>query len=139
MIVEILEAERSVVLPDLRKLFTILQAEVGYLQGEYTGLMVKSKFDDNTTSLFKCCEKTQAAFSDQALNHLRCAAEISAISHRQAARGRGGRGGQNSRGRGSYRPQADSFQNFTNRDFPTRRWNNPQQAAHRTPAGSNED
>ena len=140
VIVDNPEVQRSAVLPDLRKLFTVLQAEVGYLQGEYTGLMVKSKFDDNTTSLFKCFERNQAAFSDQALNHLRCAAEISAISHRQTGRSRGGRGGFSGRGRGSFRQQTDSFQNFT-REFPTRRWNNPQ-SSHRPPAasaGNNED
>ena len=125
---------------DLKKLFTILHAEVGYLQGEYTNLMVKSKFDDNTASLFKCFEKNQAAFSDQSLNHLRCAAEISAIGHRQAPRGRGSRGNHGGRGRGFFnRQQSDTYHSFTNRDFPTRRWNNPQQPSQRNTSVSNND
>jgi hypothetical protein len=110
---------------DLKYLFTILQAEIGYLQSEYTALMVRSKFDDSTTNLFKCFERNQAAFTDQALGHLRCAAEISAISHRQP-RGNRFPSFRGSRGRGrGFRPQSDSFHAFASRDIPARRWNGP--------------
>ncbi len=127
---------------EFRKLFTVLQAQTQFLQSEYTSLLVKSKFDDNTASLFKCFEKNQSSFTDQSLQHLRCAAEISAASQRHAPRGRGSdrggyRGGSFYRGRGQgfYRAP-DRYQEFTGRDMPTRRWNNPNQT-HRNPMSGN--
>jgi hypothetical protein len=127
---------------DLQKLFTVLQAQIVHLQGEYAGLLVKSKFDDQTANLFKCLEKNQSAFTEQSLQNLRCAAEITAASSRNSASSRG-RGNPNyfnrgprGRGRGNSGFQ-DNYQQFTNRDFPSRRYNPT--APQRTGSSNNQD
>jgi hypothetical protein len=116
------ENEEDIQLDDLHKIFVILQAQVSYLQGEYTALLVKSKFDDHTASLFRCFEKNQSSFSEDSLQNLRCAAEITAATQR-FSRGRWTyrgdyRGGRGRGSRGFYQ-QDQSF----HRDIPPRRWN----------------
>ena len=108
----------------LQKLYVILHSEIAYLQSEYTGLLVKSRFDTDTANLFKCFERNNAAFSDRSLENLRRASEISAASlkqNKQSNNWRGGFRGRGQRGRG----QSDQF----SRSFPPRRFNPGQGSA----------
>ena len=110
---------------DLKQLFTILVAQLNFLQGEHSALVVKGQFDKDTSDLWKCLEGNSSSFTPSALQNLRAAAEITAArqhsSHSQSVnRGhRGGRGGFRS-GRG-YRGRGDVFSHFSSRGFPQHR------------------
>ena len=107
---------------DLKQLFTILVAQLNFLQGEHSALAVKGQFDKDTSDLWKCLEGNSSPFTSSALQNLWAAAEITAMrqhsSHSQSAnRGhRGGRGGFRS-GRG-YRGRGDVISHFSGRGFP---------------------
>ena len=106
---------------DIQHLYTVLHAQIIFLQTEYSGLVVKSTFDEETSRLFRQLETNASSFSDRSLSNIRVAAELSAIRGRTThqrqnhQRGRGGfNTGHRSRGRGNFRV-------FNNRstDFPT--------------------
>ena len=111
-------------------LFTVLKANINFLQSEYTALIVEGQFDQETAKLYKCLEKNSAMFSDEALGHLRVAAEISTAKNR-ARRGtgfqtRGDRGFRSFRGgargdRGGFSRRPFGYDNdfkARNPDFP---------------------
>lgn len=111
---------------DLQTIFHILLAQVGYLKGEYTNLVVQSTFDSNTAKYFRQFENNQSSFTPSSLQNVRVAAELAAISNRQSApRGRGYRGRDTRGGRayGGYRNQSydDGFSRMTRRNIPNRR------------------
>ena len=99
---------------DLQDLFSIALAEITFLRGEYSSLLVKSSFNDETCRLFKNLESNQASFSEKSLQNVRIAAELASIQSRQAnpwtrPRGRG-------RGRFQTARQDDVFSSFTRRN-----------------------
>ena len=117
----------------LQPLFTILQAEISYLQGEYAALIVKSQFDANTAAVFKCFEGNSGAFNDRSMQNLQRAAEITS-----AAASTRGRQNQSANYRGNYRPrgqgrgqgwsshsQRDIYHQVSSRSVPPRRSGNP--------------
>ena len=55
---------------------------MNFLQSEYTGLVVKGRFDRETASLFKCLEKHTTSFKGESLDNLKTAAEIAAVRGR---------------------------------------------------------
>lgn len=86
---------------DMDKLYIIFQAQVNYLQAEYSGLVVRSTFDEETSRLFRAFQNNSQAFSERSLNHVRLAAELTSIStrHSSNARSAGHRGQRSSFGR----------------------------------------
>ena len=89
---------------DIGAIYTTLSAQAYYLQAEYSSLVVKSSFDDETSRLYTSLENNTSAFSRQSLNNVRIAAELAAISGRGRRRANPDRGrGQFGRGRGDYR------------------------------------
>ena len=122
-------AGRNIAEEDLLELYKILQANISFLQGEYTAVLVKSQFDQDTSKLFKSLEKNNAAFNEQSLANLRAAAEISAARSRSQVSNRGGShfyGSYSGRGRGYSnrgRNQSDMFYRLANRDIPHNRSN----------------
>ena len=89
---------------DIGALYTTFSAQAYYLQAEYSSLVVKSAFDDETSRLYQSLENNTSAFSRQSLDNIRIAAELAAISGRGRRRGQTERGrGQVGRGRGDYR------------------------------------
>lgn len=95
---------------EMEALYTILSAESQFLQSEYTQLVVKGSFDEDTARLFRNLESNNAVFTDQSLRNVRIAAELAAVSikpnnHSRRGRGRGQRfnvGQSPWRGRGSF-------------------------------------
>ena len=115
----------------MKQLYNIFFAQIGYLRGEYTNLVVQSTFDSDTAKYFKSFESNQTTFTPQSLQNVRVAAELSSIANRRnSSRGRGGYfRGSTSRGRGSsfHRQQPDDmFTPFVNRTIPSRRPGNSQ-------------
>lgn len=92
---------------DIQSLYTVFYAQVNYLQGEYSNLVVRSTFDDETSRLFRSFENNSQAFSERSLTNVRLAAELSALSTRTSSRSSSSRGGYRGRGQtfNSRRPQ----------------------------------
>lgn len=121
------EAGRVVNSDQLQTLFTILQAEVCYLQGECSALIVRSSFDTDTAAIFKWFEGNHGALNERSMTNLQRAAEITAAAGRGLAqsssytrgRGRGGRGRFN---RDYHQFNRDVYQNVASRsNIPPRR------------------
>lgn len=91
----------------LNCLFTCVAAQINLLQQEYTNLVVKSTFDDETARIFRQFENNSSTFSDSALQNIRVAAELSTLSIRpsptQPRRGNPIHRGGRSTGRGFFR------------------------------------
>ena len=94
---------------ELSCVYTCLAAQVNYLQSEFSSIVVKSTFDDDTTRVFRQFENNTAIFSDEALRNVRVAAELSALSQRSGPRQRN----NYTRGFGNRGRRSDSF---TDRD-----------------------
>jgi hypothetical protein len=98
----------------LEDLFTILVGEITFLRGEYSSLLVKSTFNEETSRLFRSLECNQTSFTPRSLQNVRIAAELAGIQSRQnhttRQRGRG-------RGRGSFMQRRDdTFSAFSRRN-----------------------
>ena len=106
---------------DIGALYTTLSAESYYLQSEYSNIVVKSSFDDETSKIFQSLENNTAAFSGQALQNVRIAAELAAISGRTQTRyNRGSSSGLPHTG-GRFPPRNRYFSGFTRTSgFPRR-------------------
>ena len=106
---------------DLNDLFTIGMAQMGYLRDEYAGIVVDSKFDEDTSKWFRSMNRNTGGLSAKHQDILKTAAELSAHakkgrdnnnkSFRGNTRGRGGsfRGGRGGGG--------DRFQQWSNKSF----------------------
>jgi hypothetical protein len=117
-----LSTQDDTVHPELSHLYTILRAQMQFLQTEYSALVVKGTFDEDTAKIFKCLQKNTLNFRGDALNQLRSAAEISAAKQHQRATSNQWRGSRTSyrgrpdfrysrgRGRGMYRDPYRQFQ-----------------------------
>ena len=90
----------------LSELFTIFQAQINFLQAEYSNVVVRSTFDEDTGRIFRQFENNSQALSERSLANIRVAAEISSLQQRhqrnQRSSGRGDTGFFN-RGRGGHR------------------------------------
>lgn len=88
---------------DLGPVVVTLTANLKFLQDEYAALLVKGRFDNNTSQLFRSLQKHSSGFDSHCLQNVRVAAELSSISTRFQNTGsyRGGfnRGGYRGRGR----------------------------------------
>ena len=102
---------------ELNCLFTCLAAQINYLQNEFTSLVVKSTFDEETARIFKQFENNSSTFSDNSLRNIRVAAELSTLSTRQARRGNPTRGRN---GRGNFRSYRGWRSDFAGRNFNAR-------------------
>ena len=111
---------------EVHMLYTVLQAQVNFLQGEYSSLVVKSTFDDETSRVFRSLECNSTAFSERSLNNVRLAAELTSIR----ARATGIRPPHNNRR--NFQSSSGSFASFRGRghyrgsprprvDFPSQR------------------
>ena len=104
-------------------IFTCLAAQINFLQSEFTNLVVKSTFDQETERIFRQFENNSTTFSDSSLQNIRIAAELSAIAGRQTPN-RGSFRGNRSRGQGSYnRGQQQGWRtrgDFAGRTFTSR-------------------
>ena len=69
---------------DIEKLYIIFQAQINYLQGEYSSLVVRSTFDEETSRLFRAFQNNSQAFSERSLNNVRLAAELTSMSSRHS-------------------------------------------------------
>ena len=67
---------------NIDKLFTCVAAQINFLQSEFTNLVVKSSFDENTSRIFRQFENNTGIFNEQALNSIRVAAELSSVQNR---------------------------------------------------------
>ncbi len=123
--------------PDqLRSLFTILQAEINFLQCEYASLIVKSTFDAETATIFKCFEGNSGAFSERSMTNLHRAADITATASRGRPQAQSSNFRGRARGRGSGRGwygnqsfgQRDVYHNLAGRNIPPRRGGPPGQS-----------
>ena len=86
---------------DIAQLSIVLVANLKYLQDEYAALLVKGRFDNTTSQLFRSLQKNTSGFDEASLQNVRVAAELSSIANRSQYdyKPRGGNRG-NSRGRG---------------------------------------
>ena len=92
---------------EINDLFAVFQAQINFLQSEYSGLVVKSTFDEETSKLFKSLELNSSVFNEKSLNNIRVAAELASISTKHhRGQYRSARGGRSSRG-------YDRFNNFS--------------------------
>ena len=87
----------------LEDLFAILVGEITFLRGEYSSLLVKSTFNDETSRLFRSLESNQTSFTPRSLQNVRIAAELAGIQSRQNNTRQRGRG----RGRSSFMQRRD--------------------------------
>ena len=67
---------------DAAQLSIVLIAQLKYLQDEFAALLVKGKFDDKTSQLFRSLQKHNSGFDDASLQNVRVAAELSSIATR---------------------------------------------------------
>ena len=85
------------------ELFTIFAAQIAYLQDEYGCLFVSSLGDQSTARLFRQLRKNTSSLPADAVEDLRCAAQVAASLPQPTSSWRGG-----SRGwRGPYRGNSD--------------------------------
>lgn len=80
---------------DINNLYTVLKAQISFLQAEYSNLVVRSTFNDETSRLFRSLEASSSSFNERSLQNIRVAAELAAVSNRTT----------NSRGRGNFAPR----------------------------------
>ena len=104
-------------------LYTCLAAQINFLQSEFTHLVVKSTFDQETERIFRQFENNSTTFSDSSLQNIRIAAELSAITGRQTPN-RGSFRGNRYRGQSSFnRTQQQGWRtrgDFAGRTFTSR-------------------
>ena len=67
---------------DINKLFIVLAAQINFLQAEFTNILVKSNFSEETSKIFRSLEATNNPFTPQSLSNLRISAELAAVSSR---------------------------------------------------------
>ena len=97
---------------ELESLYTVLFANIKYLQEEYAALLVKGKFDDSTAQLFRSLQRNNSGFDQECIQNVRIAAELSSIGNRfQQAPRRGSRPFRG-RGRSYYNRNTDIFNSF---------------------------
>ena len=98
---------------DIDILFTLLGGIINFLQSEYTSLIVKNTFDDETSRLFKSFENHSSAFNQHSLNNLKIAADLAIARDRALATST-----RRQQQRGSYSyPRGSGFRNFRGRGF----------------------
>ena len=107
------------------QIITCLTAHQQFLKDEYSNLLVKTNFNQETANLFRHLQRNQSAFPQSAISNLQSAATIAAATQQfqHHNRGRGFRGrfrGQYRRGRGS----TDVYNNFTSQPFQAQPHNN---------------
>lgn len=74
------EEDQSAIRADIEKLYTVLCAQIQFLQSEYANLVVKSTFNEETSRLFRSFENNTSAFTQQSLQNIRIAAELASIT-----------------------------------------------------------
>lgn len=71
---------------EVNALYVTLSASSNFLQGEYTNIVVKSSFNEETSRLFNNLENNTAAFNESSLQNIRIAAELASVSGRSNQR-----------------------------------------------------
>lgn len=79
---------------EAQSLYTIFAAQQSFLQSEYSALVVKNSFDEETTRLYRQFENHTSAFNSTSLNNLRIAADLARDKVSSSTR----RGNVNTRG-----------------------------------------
>ena len=85
-----------------------------FLQDEFAALLVKGRFDNNTSQLFCSLQKSNSGVDEHSLQNVRVAAELASIANRYPPRQNRGE----YRGRGRRRGDRDMFQPFRGTGFP---------------------
>ena len=67
---------------DIGQLTIVLVANIKFLQDEFAALLVKGRFDNTTSQLFRSLQKNNSGFDEESLHNVRVAAELSSISNR---------------------------------------------------------
>ena len=126
---------------EVHMLYTVLHAQINFLQGEYSSLVVRSTFDDETSRVFRSLESNSTAFSERSLNNVRLAAELTSIRARATANRPPNRPSQQSNSRRNFQ-SGGGFTTFRGRggyhrgtpwpriDFPSQRPDQPYDADH---------
>ena len=57
-----------------------MAAQLNFLQSQYTNLVVKSTFDEETARIFKQFENNSTMFSEGSVRNIRVAAELSTLT-----------------------------------------------------------
>ena len=99
----------------IQHLYTVFSAQMNFLQAEYTNIVVRSTFDDETARLFKSFENNSGAFSDRSLQNMRLAAELAYNRRGLQRNGRGRSSWQQSFGSRSQFVSRGRFNNFNQR------------------------
>lgn len=99
---------------DVGQIAVVLVANLKFLQDEFAALLVKGRFDNNTSQLFRSLQKSNSGFDEHSLQNVRVAAELSSIANRYPPRQNRGE----YRGRGRGRGDRDMFQPFRGSGFP---------------------
>ena len=74
--------DEMVTAEDLGQLYTVLVAHINCLQSQYSGLVIKGQFAQETATVFKCLQKNTTCFKVNSLDNLKTAAEIAAVRDR---------------------------------------------------------
>lgn len=61
---------------ELQNVYTVFAAQQSFLQSEYSALVVKNSFDEETARLYRQFENHTSAFNSTSLNNLRIAADL---------------------------------------------------------------
>ena len=67
---------------DIGQIAIVLVANLKFLQDEFAALLVKGRFDNNTSQLFRSLQKSNSGFDEHSLQNVRVAAELTSISNR---------------------------------------------------------
>jgi hypothetical protein len=133
-ILSLLEAHNYDLTNAVNDLAIINTALLKYLKEEHATLLVQGKFSKDTASMFKALRKEGNSFTQDSLETLQLAANLTQYNinnqnsggdrgrgdgYRGRYRGRGYRGYQNYRGQGYN--QRDTFSRIVNQDVPERR------------------
>ena len=132
-ILSLIESGQYTVGDAVNDLATCNTALVRFLKEEHATLLVQGKFNKDTAFMFKALRKEGNSFTQESLDTLQVAANLTQYNHQAQDRPRGDyRGRFRGRGRGSYRGfgnfnsnnyNRDTYSRLSNQEVPDRRPN----------------
>ena len=82
---------------DIDDLITVSTAQIRYLQEEYAGIIIDSKYGHDTAQTFRALQRNTSIFPQSVLDRVETAVNLTSLN-----RDRDRRGGRGNRGRGWY-------------------------------------